>query len=137
MNAYVPVPLVIDSIERETAIDWTFSLKYDGPLVGGQFFEVSVPGFGEAPISVSEFGGGLLRLTIRNVGRVTKAIFDLGPGDVVYARGPYGNGFDLASLAGSDLVVVAGGTGLAPVRHVINHFVARPDELGTDRLSDA
>ncbi len=131
MNAYIPEPLIIDSIERETPIDWTFSLKYDKPLVGGQFFEVSVPGFGEAPISVSEFGDGLLHLTIRNVGRVTKAIFDLKPGDVLYARGPYGNGFDLDALKGTDLVIVAGGTGLAPVRHVINHFVRWPKDLAS------
>lgn len=131
MNEYIPQPLKIVSIEQETEIDWTFSLAYDKPLVGGQFFQLSIPGVGEAPISVSEFGNGLLHMTIRNVGRLTASLFNLRPGDIVYARGPYGNGFDLSQLAGSDLIVIAGGTGLAPVRHVINHFMDNPRETAS------
>lgn len=131
MNDYIPQPLRIISIERETEIDWTFSLSYDKPLVGGQFFQLSIPGVGEAPISVSEFGNGQLHMTIRNVGRLTAALFKMKAGDVLYARGPYGNGFDLSLLAGSDLIVIAGGTGLAPVRHIINHFMDNPDEVAS------
>lgn len=125
-NLYLTEPLRIMSIKDETVIDRTFRLEYAEKLVPGQFLELSVPGFGEAPISVSDFGEGYLDMTIRNVGCLTKKLFELGVGDEIFVRGPYGNGFKLEDYEGKDLLIVAGGTGLAPVKRVVGHFAENP-----------
>ncbi|MDY0093213.1 MAG: anaerobic sulfite reductase subunit AsrB [Candidatus Vecturithrix sp.] len=122
-NLYAAQPAQILEIRPETAIDWTFRLAWNGKSHSGQFFQVSVPKFGEAPISVSDCGNGWLDLTIRNIGLVTGQIFTMKPGDNLYLRGPYGNGFDAAQYAGRHIVVAAGGTGLAPVKGLIQRFV--------------
>lgn len=128
-NPYLPRDVKILDIKQETAIDWTYALAWDGPLKPGQFLQLSVPGVGEAPISVSDFEAGRLFVTIRKVGRLTDAVFDLRAGDFLQARGPYGNGFDYSEYLDFDLKVIAGGTGLAPVKKVIKHF------MGGDQVS--
>lgn len=122
MNPYLMEPIKILEIVKETEIDYTYTLSYDKPLKPGQFLQLSVPGVGEAPISVSDFYDGKLFMTIRKVGRLTDVIFDLNVGDVMYVRGPYGNGFEYENFNGSDLKIIAGGTGLAPIKKVIKHF---------------
>lgn len=128
-NPYLPKPYKILKITKETDIDVTYKIAYEGELIGGQFMEISVPGVGEAPISISDFDDKSLDMTIRRVGRLTDQIFNLVVGDVIFMRGPYGNGFDLSQYKGKDLVVIAGGTGLAPVKNPIKYFVSHLDEL--------
>ncbi len=128
-NPFLPEKMRILEVIGETAIDSTFVLALDRAVKPGQFFEFSVPGVGEAPISVSDFEEGRLFVTIRKVGRLTDGLFALGPGDYLFARGPYGNGFDYGDYLGSDLKVIAGGTGLAPVKKVIKNFI------GSDKVS--
>ncbi len=127
-NPYLPEKIKILDIKKETSVDSTFILAWDRPLRPGQFLQLSIPGVGEAPISVSDFEDGKLFMTIRKVGRLTDAIFDLQPGDYLHARGPYGNGFRYDDFFDSDLKVIAGGTGLAPVKRVIKNFI------GSDRM---
>ena len=129
VNPYVPLPAEILSVHPETAIDFTYRLAWPGRPQSGQFFEVSVPGLGEAPISVCDFGEGYIEMTIRKIGRVTDGIFDMRPGQTLFLRGPYGRGFPVERLGGRHLIVAAGGTGLAPVRSVINHFVRHRDRV--------
>ena len=91
----------------------------------GQFAMLTAFGIGEVPISLSglgDGGGGLaLRLghTLRAVGAVTRALCAARPGQQIGVRGPFGTGWDLPSAAGNDIVVVAGGIGLAPLRPVL------------------
>jgi anaerobic sulfite reductase subunit B len=127
-NPYLPQKTRIIDIRRETELDWTYTLDWDGPLGPGQFLQLSIPGVGEAPISVSDFSAGRLSMTIRKVGRLTDAVFALRPGDHLYARGPYGNGFVIDDYRDTHLKVIAGGTGLAPVKKVIK------DCIGSDRI---
>lgn len=122
-NPYLPKAYKIISIKKETAIDWTYEVEYSGELIGGQFMEISLPGVGEAPISISDFTDHSLFMTIRKVGRLTDQLFESTVGDSIFMRGPYGNGFDLNSFYGKDLAIIAGGTGLAPVKNTIEHFV--------------
>ncbi len=83
----------------------------------GQFTMLYAPGIGEVPISISGTGPGLgLVQTVRAVGAVTRALCACTPGRVIGVRGPYGTGWDVASAAGGDLLIVAGGIGLAPLR---------------------
>lgn len=128
-NEYIPFRSEILGVTRHTDIEYTFRMAYDGEARPGQFFEVSIPKFGEAPISISGIGPGFVELTIRRVGKVTREVFERYVGDSLLLRGPYGNGFDLDLFRGRELVVVAGGTGLSPVRGVVDHFSRHPDEI--------
>jgi anaerobic sulfite reductase subunit B len=86
----------------------------------GQFTMLYAPGIGEVPVSVSGTGpGGGLIQTVRAVGAVTRALCGRGAGQTVGVRGPYGTHWDVASAAGGDLLAVAGGIGLAPLRGAV------------------
>lgn len=128
-NPYFSNPCEILNIQKETEIDYTFKVAYKGNLVGGQFMEISIPGVGEAPISICNFDDTSLSMTIRKVGRLTDEIFDLKPGDKLFMRGPYGNGFDLNLFRGKDVAFIAGGTGLAPIRKTIDYFATHAKEI--------
>ena len=119
-NPYIPFPSEILEVIRHTQKEYTFRMAYTGEVKLGQFFEVSVPKYGEAPISVSGIGPGFVDLTIRRVGRVTNEVFETYAGQSLLLRGPYGNGFDVELYRDGETVVVAGGTGVSPVRGVIS-----------------
>jgi sulfite reductase, subunit B len=127
-NEYVPFLSEIKEVIKHTAMEYTFRMAYEGDIRPGQFFEVSIPKYGEAPISVSGIGEGTVDLTIRKVGAVTNEVFEKYAGDKLFMRGPYGNGFDYDDYRGKELVVVAGGTGVSPIRGVVDHFASCPDE---------
>jgi len=127
-NEYLPFSSKILKIVKHTDIEYTFRMTYEGDVVPGQFFEVSIPKFGEAPISVSGIEKDTVDLTIRKVGKVTDEIFERYEGDTLFMRGPYGNGFVLDDYKGKELLIVAGGTGVSPVRGVIDYFSEHPEE---------
>ena len=126
-NPMQPQACAILSVKQETAAEWTFRVACDVHPDHGQFMQLSVPMIGEAPISVSGQGDGWLEFTIRSVGRVTNVIFEKQAGDVLFLRGPYGKGWPVQEFLGKHLVVITGGTGLAPVRSMLNAFAADPD----------
>jgi len=126
-NPYIPFPSKILEVIRHTAKEYTFRMAFEGDVKPGQFFEVSIPKFGEAPISVSGIQPGSVDLTIRKVGRVTNEVFEHYTGQTLLLRGPYGNGFDLSLYEQGEVVVVAGGTGVSPVRGVISALAETAD----------
>ena len=128
-NAYMPFLSQIQKVIRHTDIEYTFRMHYVGEVKPGQFFEVSVPKYGEAPISVSGIGEDYVDLTIRKVGKVTNEIFENQEGKSLFMRGPYGNGFLPENYRGKELVVVAGGTGVSPVKGIIDYFGNHPEEV--------
>ena len=71
---------------------------------------------------MSGIENGCVDLTIRRVGKVTNEVFEKYVGDKLFLRGPYGNGFDVDDYKGKEIVVVAGGTGVSPVRGVVDYF---------------
>lgn len=102
----------------------------------GQFNMLTAFGVGEIPISVSgdpASDGGLVH-TIRAVGPVSTALTKLKPGDRLGLRGPFGTGWPVAEAAGRDVVVVAGGLGLAPLRPVIYRLLAERERYGSVTL---
>lgn len=119
-NPVMPKPCKILDVVKETQMEYTFKVATDMCPQHGQFFQLSIPRVGEAPISVSSYGDGWLDFTIRKVGKVTDRIFSLKAGDELFLRGPYGKGWPVEELKGKHLVFVAGGTGLAPVRSLLN-----------------
>jgi NAD(P)H-flavin reductase len=133
-SAMAPHPFVVRERSDETSDTWTLVLDpVDGigPSVApGQFMMVYVFGVGEAPISVSgpPDREGPVVLTVRAVGAVTQAICASEPGAVLGLRGPFGTSWPIAGSTGADVVVVAGGIGLAPLRPVVLHALEhRPD----------
>ena len=98
----------------------------------GQFNMLGVHGVGEAPISFSMLGaaGGQFVHTIRQAGNVVGALSKLRKGQKVHFRGPYGNGWPLDKLAGKNVIVVAGGIGMAPLRPVIHYLLKNKNKFG-------
>lgn len=120
---------------QETSDTWTLELEPLADPIGpraGQFDMLYVHGVGEVPISTSgdHDGDGPLTHTIREVGAVTRALCALDPGALVGVRGPFGNEWPLSEAADGDLVVVAGGIGLAPLRPAIRHALAHRGAYG-------
>ena len=89
VNEYIPFLSEIKDVIQHTEIEFTFRMAYQGEVKPGQFFEVSLPKYGEAPISVSGIGEDYVDLTIRKVGKVTNEIFNHYKGQHLFLRGPY------------------------------------------------
>ncbi len=133
-NPIMPVPCEILSVKQESRHEYTYRVKTDIRPKHGQFLQLSIPKIGEAPISVSGQGDGWLDFTIRSVGKVTNDIFRKRAGDTLFLRGAYGNGWPLEQLAGKHLIFITGGTGLAPVRSLLNHCATDPGFARSVRL---
>jgi sulfite reductase subunit B len=91
----------------------------------GQFVQVSLLGIGECPISIcsSPTRPETFELCVRRVGMVTECLHRLGEHDIVGIRGPLGHGFDVHEMHGKDILIVAGGLGLAPARSLIHYIL--------------
>ena len=128
-------PFTVTSRRRDTHDTWTVTLEpEDGgtmPFAAGQFTMVHAFPVGEAPISISGDPARPERLehTVRDVGSVTHVVTHVEPGEVLGLRGAFGTGWDVASARGGDLVVVAGGIGLAPVRPAVVQVCAARAEF--------
>lgn len=126
-NMYLPYKMVIDKITDEAPFVKTFRLKFangsanDFDFKAGQFGEYSVFGEGESTfcIASSPTRKGYVECTFRQAGRVTTALSACEEGDIIGFRGPYGNTFPIESWYGKNIVFIAGGIGLPPVRCVI------------------
>ena len=135
-GAFVPSPFRVGDRRQDTADTWTLTLEPlgDGFAVApGQFVMVYMFGVGEVPISVSgppDSPGEPVVLTVRAVGAVTTAICNSEPGAVLGLRGPFGNSWPVETASGGDVLVVAGGIGLAPLRPVVLHALAHRSEYG-------
>ncbi len=125
-NIYLPVVSDLVRVEKLTELETFFEVKLPGGRdlnhEPGQFVEVSIFGVGEAPISVSSspLKKGSFEMVVRRVGNVTNAMHKLKAGDKIGIRGPFGHGFNLDEFKGRDVVIVAGGIGLVPLRSLIN-----------------
>jgi len=134
--AELPAAFRVADKQRETGDTWTLRLEPAGApeperFAPGQFAMLYAFGVGEAPISISSIvGDGAVVHTVRAVGAVTQAICSAKPGDVLGLRGPFGTAWPLAEAEGRDVVLVAGGIGLAPLRPVIHELVANRERYG-------
>lgn len=133
-NPMQPQACEIIFVKRENDHEYTFRVRSDCRPAPGQFMQISIPKIGECPISVSGWGEGYLEFTIRKVGHVTDVIFRKQAGDLLFLRGPYGKGWPLEQLKGKHLVVIAGGTGVAPVRQLLNLCAEDPSFTKSTRL---
>ena len=136
---YIPRTAVINSVRELTDDTKLFKVQFknhceqnsrsENDFKPGQFVQASVLGVGEVPISIcsSPTKKNYFELCVRKTGLVTEAISELKKGDELGVRGPYGNGFSMEQLKGQDLLFVAGGIGLAPLRSVIEYVFDNRD----------
>ncbi len=142
-NPYQPLMARIVRIHHMVPDNYLFQLRFTDEAVAeswrhrpGQFVELSVIGTGEAPISISSSSTrkGILELCVRRVGRVTSALYRLPTNAMEGIRGPYGNGFPVEEMEGNDLLIVAGGLGMAPLRSLLWYALDHREKFGTITL---
>jgi sulfhydrogenase subunit gamma (sulfur reductase) len=138
-NPYLPHIAVIEKIIDETPGIRTFHFNFKDPALkesfafeSGQFGEYGIFGIGEATFCVSSSPTRTdhLEFAVQRAGKVTNALHRLGVGAEIGFRGPFGNSFPLDYLAGKNLVFVAGGIGLAPLRSLIWNVIDTRDKYG-------
>ncbi len=126
-NIYAPTAVEILEITRHTDAEQSFTLGVELQARPGQFVMVSLPNAGEVPIAISRLHDSSIEVTVRNVGCVTSQLFGLRPGDKLFLRGPYGQGFPLDVFEDRRLLVIAGGTGLTIMRPLIEYYLYNSD----------
>ena len=133
---YAPETAEIVSVRQLTEKEKVFELKLkSGKKLGhspGQFVTLSIMGVGEAPLSISSspLRGKTFQLSVRNVGDLTSALHSLQAGASIGIRGPFGHGFPLESLEGKDILLIAGGIGIFPLRSLIQYVMDRRYDYG-------
>lgn len=134
VSPFLPQLGRILEIQEMTAREKYYKVELERPLnhEPGQFVMVSVFGVGEAPISIScgPRNDTILEMVIRKAGRLTTVLHQLKVGSTMGIRGPFGSPFHLADFKGRDVLFVAGGLGLAPLRSLIEPVVADPSNHG-------
>ena len=142
-NVYLPKIAIMDRVVEEIADVKTFYWHFEDPaeqaafrkFLPGQFAQVSVFGAGEFPASLPPSPTEEeLFFSVRRVGGVTAALHQLQPGDKFAVRGPYGNGFPMNQYFGQNLLIVAGGIGLIPLRSCLNYALDNRDRYGKIQL---
>ncbi|MBN1270525.1 MAG: FAD/NAD(P)-binding protein [Kiritimatiellae bacterium] len=136
-DIYLPEPATVLRVRPVTKWETFFEFKLNsGRALGhipGQFVEVSVPGIGEAPISISSSPtrGDSFEMVVRKAGSVSAAMHDLKAVERVGIRGPFGSHFPVdGAMKGKDLLFVCGGIGLVPVRSAIQYVLDHRDDYG-------
>ena len=131
-SVYTPYSASITWIREETPEITTFRVALEeGEAANsfafkpGNFVLISVYGHGEAPFAIASppRQGGMIEISVRRLGRVTQALHELSVGDRIGLRGPYGNDFFRQELKGKNLVFVAGGIGMAPLRSLLKYVL--------------
>ncbi len=123
-SIYLPEVAVLKKKQMMTDVDCFFEFELKDRSLGhlpGQFAEISIPGIGEAPISISSppSDDNKFEMVIRNVGTVTNSIHALEVGESVGLRGPFGTSVPMNNLKGKSLLFITGGIGLVPARSAI------------------
>ncbi len=133
-----PVPFLIEKVTDELADCFTLTLNSPRdsasfPFLPGQFNMLYVFGHGEVPISMSGDPACPEKLvhTVRSVGSITAALQKLKVGDTVGVRGPFGSAWPLKEAEGKNILIMAGGLGLAPLRGAIYHLLANKNQYGS------
>lgn len=131
LSKSIPCEAVIKWIKKESRDTSTYALKILDKEIQkrfqytpGQFNMLSIPGIGEAPISFSSAPSDHdMTHTVRVAGDLTTALSRLNAGDVIGLRGPFGRGWPLSEIYDRELIIVAGGLGIAPLRSVIREIL--------------
>jgi len=133
-DPYQPLVCQVAEIVDETPTIKTFVFGMETPFAfrAGQFVQLTLPGWGEAPFtpSSSPLEPERLEITLIRTGTVTNALHRLRPGERLGIRGPFGKGYPVEEHRGQDVLIVGGGCGLAPLRSLVYVLIERASEYG-------
>ena len=136
-SLYAPEFARLTSVQPVTELEKLFTIELpSGKSLGhepGQFVMLSIPGVGEAPISITSSpsrSNGTFDLCVRKMGDVTGVLHGLQEGAMVGIRGPFGHGFPIDEMRGKDMLFAPGGLGLAPLRSLINQVLDEREDFG-------
>jgi sulfhydrogenase subunit gamma (sulfur reductase) len=138
-DIYLPEAVTVLDSRLLTEAEIYLRFKFDDPTphqyMPGQFYSVTIPGIGEAPISISSSptrcDDNTFEMVVRKVGNVTNALHNLVYGDKVGIRGPFGTTFPVdTAMKGRDLLFICGGIGLVPVRSAIHYVLDNRQDYG-------
>lgn len=128
-----PTPARLETLDRRVPDHHVFRIHCSEalPLRPGQFVEISLAGIGAFPVSPARCGDGYsFDSCIRRAGRVTDALYRLPEGAGIGLRGPFGNGFPLADFRGEDVLLIAGGLGMAPLQGLLQVLIEERPAFG-------
>ncbi len=126
---YVPELVKIDKIWDESSDSKRFRVKMKMAHHPGQFVQVSVVGIGECPLGICSYSEDHIEFLVRKVGNVTTALHNLKVGDLIGVRGPYGHGYPMHYFDGDKIVIIGGGSGVAPLRSIIQYVEKNMDKF--------
>lgn len=138
-NPYIPYLATLQLVRDEGPGLMTFEAAFQDPCIAetftympGQFIECSIFGYGEAPFGIASAAGPNrpVRFSVQKMGKLSGALHGLSEGDTIGLRGPFGNGFPMLDHKGKDLVIVAGGIGLPPLRSVVEYVLEHRADYG-------
>lgn len=138
-NPYLPHLARLDLVRDEGPGLMTFEASFlDSEIaqsftyLPGQFIECSVFGLGEAPFGIASCAGPgrPVRFSVQKMGKLSGGLHGLSAGDTIGLRGPFGNGFPMEAHKGKNLVIVAGGIGLPPLRSVVEYVLEHRGDYG-------
>ncbi|PIY97106.1 MAG: hypothetical protein COY66_01310 [Candidatus Kerfeldbacteria bacterium CG_4_10_14_0_8_um_filter_42_10] len=128
-NPYQSYPAKITKIVLDAPETRAFTFRFQDAkrqaafkFIPGQFLMAGLPGIGEIPVGINSptYQKKFLQITVRGVGRVSKAIQHKTVGSILWVRGPYGNGWPMEKIKKKNLVVIAGGLGIIPLKPLID-----------------
>lgn len=119
--SYVPEKVKVAGVKKLTGDTVLLRLNRKMRHLPGQFAQLSLLGIGECPVSFCSYSRDYVEFMVRDVGSVTEHICKLNKGDCLWIRGPFGSGFPLKDSVGKNIVVIGGGTGVAPLRSVVQY----------------
>lgn len=138
-NPYLPHLATLQLVRDEGPGLMTFEAAFQDPQIAetftympGQFIECSIFGYGEAPFGIASAAAPNrpVRFSVQKMGKLSGALHGLSEGDAIGLRGPFGNGFPMLDHKGKDLVIVAGGIGLPPLRSVVEYVLEHRADYG-------
>ncbi|MBS3088457.1 FAD/NAD(P)-binding protein [Candidatus Pacearchaeota archaeon] len=131
---YEPSEAKIISVKKYAEDVKLFKVKTKINPLPGQFFQLSILGIGECPLASCSYNKKYADVLVKNSGSVTNTLFNLKKGDGVFIRGPYGRGYNFKEIEGKNLVLAAGGTGIAPVASLIDYIEQNRKNFGEIKI---
>lgn len=134
-NPYQTIPAEIIETKALTNNQTWFRLKLKLNYKPGQFIEISLPGFGEGPVApCGDPRDKYLEIVVRDVGSLSRAVRKKVVGEEIFIRGPYGIGWPMNKLVKKDILMIAGGMGIIPIRPLLFNLVKHPLRYGSTSL---
>ncbi|MEK6968519.1 MAG: FAD/NAD(P)-binding protein [Nanoarchaeota archaeon] len=130
LNPYMPSKVKVLEFFRESPDNFSLTVGFKKEHEPGQFVMVSLPGIGEAAISIASYSNKSMKLNIREVGSVTDNLAKLRKGDSIFMRGPYGRGYPMKELEGKNILMIGGGCGVAPLKGVVEYIATNRKKYG-------